>query len=72
MALLDSRNNDFLVENSQIFDSKKTIFAYGKSDLIRDRDINDSLRQEVTYVSSFTGEGIDTLMSNIVNVALRK
>jgi hypothetical protein len=72
VALLDSRNSDFIVENSQLFDSKKTIFAYSKSDLIHDRDTNETLRKEGIFISSFTGEGIDTLMAKIVNVALNK
>ena len=72
MLLLNPRNKDFLIENSEYIDHKKTIIAISKSDLILNRENNSFNGHEILYVSSSTGEGIDALKSKIVDVALKK
>ena len=72
VVLIDSRNNTFLSENNEYIDSKKTIIAYGKSDLVKERENDNTVKEDVVLVSSFTGEGIDNLKSKIVEIALKK
>lgn len=70
--LVDPRNKNFTIENSEYIDPKKTIIVYSKSDLIQEREKYRTNGEEIMFVSSLSGEGIDNLKSKIVEIALKK
>mgnify|MGYP001809689346 CR=1 FL=1 len=72
VVLIDPLNRGFLSENSKYIDPKKTIVAYSKSDLLHKREIEEISNEEILFVSSLSGEGIDNLKSKIVEIALKR
>lgn len=53
---------------------KKLIVALSKSDLINKSKISEKLRKDMQFISisTVTGEGIESLKSKIVDIALNK
>jgi tRNA U34 5-carboxymethylaminomethyl modifying GTPase MnmE/TrmE len=72
VVLIGPRDKNFLAENSEYIDSKKTIIVYSKSDLMKEPERKNAVREETIFVSSFSGEGIDNLKSKIVEITLKK
>jgi 50S ribosomal subunit-associated GTPase HflX len=72
VVLIGPRDKNFLAENSEYIDFKKTIIVYSKSDLMKEPERKNAVREETIFVSSFSGEGIDNLKSKIVEITLKK
>lgn len=62
----------FIHRHLEHIDPKKLIIICSKSDTFTNRKQFSLLGQEVLYISSVTGEGIENLKSKIVDIALKK
>ncbi len=70
--LINAQTSNPLESHFAHIDKKKIIPIYSKSDLIPDRKKVKVLGNEVIYVSSFSGEGINSLNAKIVEIALTR
>ena len=70
--LLSHDDTDFIHRHLEHIDKKKLVIVCSKSDTISNRKQLNLLGQDVIYVSSFTGEGIELLKSKIVDIALKR